>query len=55
MSSGSYSIFINRPIALVMLMVGLALLLLSVAPWLVKKLDWRHRFGLASGQEKEGM
>ena len=31
MSSGSYSIFINRPIALVMLMVGLALLLLSVA------------------------
>src|SRR4029077_17072816 len=29
MSSGSYGIFINRPIAAVMLMVGLALLLLS--------------------------
>ena len=55
MSSGSYGIFINRPIALVMLMVGLALLLLSVAPWLMKTLDWRQRFGLASGQEKEGM
>jgi TctA family transporter len=55
MSSGSYSIFINRPIALVMLMVGVALLVLSVAPWLMKTLDWRQRFGLASGQEKEGM
>ena len=55
MSSGSYGIFINRPIAAVMLMVGLALLLLSVAPWLMKTLDWRQRFGLASRQEKEGM
>jgi putative tricarboxylic transport membrane protein len=55
MSSGSYGIFINRPIALVMLMVGLALLLLSVAPWVMKTLDWRQRFGLASRQEKEGM
>ena len=55
MSSGSYGIFINRPIAAVMLTVGLALLLLSVAPWLMKTLDWRQRFGLASEQEKEGM
>ena len=55
MSSGSYGIFINRPIAAVMLMVGLALLLLSVAPWVMKTLDWRQRFGLASRQEKEGM
>ena len=55
MSSGRYSIFVNRPIALVMLMVGLALLLLSIAPWLMKTLDWRQRFGLASGHEKEGM
>src|SRR5262252_6277247 len=52
MSSGSYGIFINRPIALVMLVVGLALLVLSLAPWLMKTLDWRQRFGLASGQEK---
>jgi putative tricarboxylic transport membrane protein len=55
MSSGSYGIFIDRPIALVMLMAGLALLLLSVAPWLMKTLDWRQRFGLAKGQEKEGI
>jgi TctA family transporter len=55
MSSGSYSIFIDRPIALVMLTVGLVLLLLGVAPWLMKTLDWRQRFGLASGEEKEGM
>src|SRR6202008_3104492 len=34
MSSGSYAIFINRPIALVMLMIGLALLLLGVRPFL---------------------
>src|SRR5215813_13057329 len=52
MSSGSYHIFVNRPIALVMLVVGLALLVLSLAPWLMKTLDWRQRFGLASGQEK---
>jgi putative tricarboxylic transport membrane protein len=55
MSSGSYHIFVNRPIALVMLMVGLALLLLGVAPWLTKSLDWRQRFGLTSGEEKEGL
>lgn len=55
MSSGRYSIFVNRPIALVMLMVGLALLLLSIAPWLMRTLDWRQRFGLARGQEKEGI
>jgi TctA family transporter len=55
MSSGSYNIFVNRPIALVMLMVGLALLVLGVAPWLMKPLDWRQRFGLASGQEKKSL
>src|SRR5215468_483558 len=55
MSSGSYHIFVNRPIALVMLMVGLALLLLGVAPWLTKSLDWRQRFGLTNGEEKEGL
>src|SRR5215475_1543883 len=55
MSSGSYGIFINRPVALVMLVVGLALLVLSFAPWISRSLDWRQRFGLASGEEKEGM
>jgi len=48
MSSGSYGIFVNRPIALVMLMVGLSLLLLGVRPFLMKKLDWRQRLGFAA-------
>jgi putative tricarboxylic transport membrane protein len=52
MSSGSYEVFINRPIALAMLMVGLALLLLSAGAFLVKKTDWRGKLGLAPGQEK---
>jgi putative tricarboxylic transport membrane protein len=47
MSSGSYGIFINRPIALVMLMIGLALLLLGIRPFLMKGLDWRQRLGFA--------
>jgi putative tricarboxylic transport membrane protein len=55
MSSGSYAIFVNRPIALVMLTVGLALLLLSIVPFLIKKLDWRQQLGLESDQEKENV
>jgi putative tricarboxylic transport membrane protein len=50
MSSGSYGIFINRPIALAMLVVGLALLSLSAGAFLRKKMDWRRRIGLAAGQ-----
>jgi putative tricarboxylic transport membrane protein len=50
MSSGSYAIFINRPIALVMLMVGVTLLLLGSLPFLAKRLDWRQRVGF-SGKE----
>jgi len=55
MSSGSYAIFVNRPIALVMLTVGLALLLLSIVPFLIKKVDWRQRLGLEAAQEKENV
>jgi putative tricarboxylic transport membrane protein len=51
MSSGNYGIFVNRPIALVMLMVGLALLLLGSFPFLVKRLDWRQQVGFA-GKER---
>jgi putative tricarboxylic transport membrane protein len=51
MSSGSYGIFINRPIALVMLMVGLALLLLGSFPFLMKRFDWRQQIGFA-GKER---
>jgi putative tricarboxylic transport membrane protein len=52
MSSGNYSIFINRPIALVMLLVGLALVLSSIIPFLLKKADWRENFAVSSRQEE---
>jgi len=55
MSSGNYTIFVNRPIALVMLMVGLGLLLLGIAPFVMKKLDWRDKLGVTAGQEKENI
>lgn len=55
MSSGKYAIFVNRPIALAMLTVGLALLLLSIVPFLIKTVDWRQRLGLEAAQEKENV
>jgi putative tricarboxylic transport membrane protein len=51
MSSGSYGIFITRPIAATMLMVGLALLLLHIFPLVIKKMDWRQRLGFAGAKE----
>jgi putative tricarboxylic transport membrane protein len=47
MSSGSFEIFMNRPIALVMLTMGLALLLLGALPILMRQGDWRNRLGFA--------
>ena len=55
MSSGKYTIFVNRPITLMMLMVGLGLLLLGIAPFVMKKLDWRDKLGVTAGQEKENI
>jgi len=46
MSSGSYWIFLQRPIAATMLFLGLGLLLLSVRPVFGKGKDWRRRLGL---------
>ena len=51
MSSGSYGIFITRPIAAAMLMVGLALLLLHICPLVIKKMDWRQKLGFADAKE----
>ena len=51
MSSGSYGIFITRPIAAAMLMVGLALLLLHIFPLVIKKMDWRQKLGFADAKE----
>ena len=45
MSSGNYAIFVNRPIAATMLLVGLGLLLLSSRPILTRGMDWRRRLG----------
>ena len=53
MSSGSYAIFANRPIASVMLLLALALLLLSLVPFLMKTMDWRQRLGIESASEGE--
>jgi putative tricarboxylic transport membrane protein len=51
MSSGSYGIFVSRPIAAAMLMVAVALLLLNIFPWVMKKVDWRQRLGFAGAKE----
>ena len=48
MSSGSYAIFVTRPIALVLLTVGAVLLLSSMITFVMKKADWRQRFGFAA-------
>ena len=47
MSSGSYGIFVTRPIALALLAVGLALLLSSIIAFVMRKADWRQRLGFA--------
>ena len=46
MSAGDYSIFLHRPIALTMLILGALLLLLALKPLLVKGKDWRSKVGL---------
>jgi putative tricarboxylic transport membrane protein len=51
MSSGSYSIFVTRPIALGLLTVGLAVLLSSIIAFVLRKPDWRQRLGFAGAKE----
>jgi TctA family transporter len=46
LSGGSYGIFLERPIALVMLVLGLILLVLALKPVLFKSRDWRSNVGL---------
>jgi putative tricarboxylic transport membrane protein len=48
MSGGSYGIFLQRPIAMVMLIIGMTVLLLGVLPSLTAQRDWRARLGLGS-------
>jgi putative tricarboxylic transport membrane protein len=46
MSAGDYAIFIERPIALTMLILGLVLLILGLKPLFSGKKDWRSKVGL---------
>jgi putative tricarboxylic transport membrane protein len=43
MSGGSYAVFVTRPISVVLLAVGLALVVLALRPLLSRTLDWRSR------------
>jgi putative tricarboxylic transport membrane protein len=43
MAAGSYTVFVTRPISLVLLLVGLALVVLALRPLLSRTLDWRAR------------
>jgi putative tricarboxylic transport membrane protein len=57
LSDGSYTVFVTRPIAATLLGIGLAVLLLSLRPLLMRKgADWRRRVGLETptSEEKEG-
>jgi putative tricarboxylic transport membrane protein len=49
MSAGSYAVFVTRPIATVMLVVGLVLLLLGLRPVLAGGSRWRAALGLEKG------
>jgi len=46
MSGGDYAIFVQRPIALTMLILGLILLGLALKPLVFKDKDWRSSVGL---------
>jgi len=46
MSAGDYSIFLQRPIATVMLALGAILLLFALKPLVFKGKDWRSEVGL---------
>jgi putative tricarboxylic transport membrane protein len=53
MSDGQYSIFVSRPIAGTLLLVGLILIILGLKPLVTRGLDWRARLALAEkGQEQ---
>ncbi len=46
MSAGDYGIFLQRPIAVTMLALGLLLFVLSLKPYFFKSKDWRAKVGL---------
>jgi len=46
MSAGDYTIFVTRPIALTMFILGVVLSVLSLKPLFTKGRDWRATVGL---------
>lgn len=46
MSAGDYMIFLQRPISVTMLALGVLLLLLGLKPLFTKRQDWRSKVGL---------
>ncbi|MBM3357408.1 MAG: tripartite tricarboxylate transporter permease [Betaproteobacteria bacterium] len=50
MSAGTYAIFVNRPIAAIMLGIGVLIVVLSLKPLISKRKDWRASVGLESEQ-----
>jgi putative tricarboxylic transport membrane protein len=52
MSDGRYAIFLQRPIAAVLLATGLALVLLNVYSSIRRGLDWRARLTLTEKGEE---
>jgi putative tricarboxylic transport membrane protein len=51
MSDGSYTIFMQKPIAATLLAVGFVLVLLSLRPLLTHRRDWRSRLALVEKGE----
>ena len=49
MSAGDYMIFLERPISVTMLGLGVVLLVLGLKPLFTKKQDWRSKVGLEDG------
>jgi putative tricarboxylic transport membrane protein len=52
LSGGSYGIFMERPIAITLLVVGLVLVLFNVVSFIRRGLDWRARMAVAEKGEK---
>jgi putative tricarboxylic transport membrane protein len=52
MSDGSYMIFLARPIAVVLLAVGGALVLMNLYTFLGRRLDWRARLAMVEKGEE---
>jgi putative tricarboxylic transport membrane protein len=46
MSAGNYTIFVTRPISLVLLAIGLVLVVLALRPLISRTLDWRSRLAV---------